>query len=162
MNDVDRESQAYSEQLYRIAFDQSPAGMVYVGVDGRFIKVNSAMCEIAGYCAEELVGMAVSNLTHPDDRARDADLLEPFLRGSMPTYENEKRYVRKDGDVRWVTVAARMVTDAEGRPLHTVSVVLDITARKRAQVQSLQSAGILRAICEVSPDLIFVDRKSVV
>ena len=156
MNDDERDTQAYSEQLYRIAFDQSPAGMVHVGVDGRFIKVNSAMCEIVGYCAEELVGMAVSNLTHPDDRARDAELLEPFLRGIMPTYENEKRYVRKDGDVRWVTVAARMVTDAQGRPLHTVSVVLDITARNRAQVQSLQSAGILRAICEVSPDLIFV------
>ena len=79
----------YSEQLHRIAFDQSPTGMAYVGVDGRFTKVNQAMCEIAGYSAEELVGMQVSDLTHQDDRARDAELLAPFLAGSTTTYEND-------------------------------------------------------------------------
>ena len=126
----------YSENLHRIAFDQSPTGMAYVGVDGRFMKVNSAMCEIAGYAAEELLGMRVSDITHPADRARDAELLAPFLSGSTPSYENQKRYVRKDGAVRWVAVAARMVTDAAGRPLHTVGVSMDITARMVAQEES--------------------------
>ena len=125
----------YSEQLHRIAFNQSPAGMACVKADGRFSKVNQAMCEIAGYSAEELVGMKVSELTHPDDRARDAQLFDPFLRGDTPSYENDKRYVRKDGGVRWVSVTTRMVTDTEDRPLHTVAVVLDITARKRAEAE---------------------------
>ena len=129
----DDEQLRYSEQLHRVAFEQSPTGMVYVGPDGRFIKVNPAMCEITGYPAEELVGMTVYDLTHLDDRERDAELLAPFLRGDTPTYENDKRYVRKDGGVRWVSITARMVTDAEGRPLHTVGVVLDITERKRAE-----------------------------
>ena len=123
----------HREQLHRVAFDQSPTGMAYVGTDGRFIKVNPTMCEIAGYPAEELVGMTVSDITHPDDRARDAELVTPFLRGGTPTYENDKRYVRKDGGVCWVSITARMVTDAEGRPLHSLGVVVDITERKQAE-----------------------------
>ena len=122
----------YSEQLHRIAFDQSPTGMVYVRADGRFTKVNAAMCGIVGYHAGELLGMTVSDLTHPDDRAGDAELIDPFLRGDTLTYDNDKRYVRKDGSVCWVAVTARMVKDANGRPLHTVGVIRDITERKQA------------------------------
>ena len=126
----------YSEQLHRIAFDQSPTGMAYVGVDGRYLKVNPAMCEITGYAAEELMGMTMSDLTHLDDRARDAEIFASFLSGGTPIYENDKRYVRKDGSVRWVAATARMVMDADGRPLHTVGIVQDITDRKRAEAES--------------------------
>lgn len=133
----------YSEQLHRVAFDQSPTGMVYVGADGRLIKVNPAMCVITGYPAEELVGMKVSDLTHPDDLAADAELVTPFLRGDTLTYENDKRYVRKDGGVRWVSITERMVTDAEGQPLHSVGVVRDITERKRVEGERQLLASIV-------------------
>jgi PAS domain S-box-containing protein len=116
----------YSEQLHRIAFDQSPAGMAYLGLDGRFIKVNQRICEITGYSDEELLGMSISNLTHKDDLLRDAALLYPFLQGGAGTYENQKRYLCKDGSARWVAVTARMVTDKEGRPQHAVGVIRDI------------------------------------
>ena len=134
----------YSEQLHRIAFDQSPIGMSYVGADGRFIKMNLAMCELTGYGAEELVGMMVSDLTHPDDQAHDTEIFAPFLRGDTPIYANEKRYVRKGGGVRWVAVTARMVTDADGRPLHTVGVSADITERKLAEATQREIAERLR------------------
>ena len=146
----------YSEQLHRVAFDQSPTGMVYVGADGRLIKVNPAMCEITGYPTEELVGMRVTDLTHPDDRAHDAEILAPFLRGDTPTYENDKRYVQKDGGVRWVSITARMVTDAEGRPLHTVGVALDITARKRVEEALADRTELLNGVLEGTTDVVFV------
>ena len=152
----DEEQLRYSEQLHRVAFDQSPTGMAYVGTDGRFIKVNPTMCEITGYPAEELVGMTVSDLTHPDDRAHDAEILAPFLRGDTPTYENDKRYVQKDGGVRWVSITARMVTDAEGRPLHTVGVALDITARKRVEEALADRTELLNGVLEGTTDVIFV------
>ena len=145
-----------SERLHRIAFGQSPTGMVYVGADGRLIQVNPAMCEITGYPAEELVGMKVSDLTHPDDLAHDAKLLAPYLRGDTQVYENDKRYVRKDGGVRWVSVTARMVPDAESRPLHSVGVILDITERKRSESELRRSADLLRGVTDGTSDLIFV------
>ena len=150
------EQMRYSEQLHRVAFDESPTGMVYVGADGRLIKVNPAMCEITGYPAEELVGMKVYDLTHPDDLAHDAELVTPFLRGDTPTYENDKRYVRKDGSVRWVSITARMVTDAAGNPLHTVGIVLDITERKRAEQALADRTELLSGVLEGMTDVIFV------
>jgi PAS domain S-box-containing protein len=123
----------YSEELHRIGFDQSPTGMVHVGPDGRFLRVNPAYCDITGYAADELLRMRVTDLTHPDDRAGDAALIDPYLAGASPTYANEKRYVRKDGGVRRVAVTARMVTDAEGRPLHSLAVIRDVTDQRRTE-----------------------------
>ncbi len=148
----------YSEQLHRIAFEQSPTGMAYVGPDGRFIKVNQAMCEIAGRAAEALVGMKVWDLAHPDDQARDAELLAPFLRGDTPFYQNEKRYLRKDGGVRWVAVTASMVTDAEGRPLHTVSVIRDITALKASESVLREAQDQFVTLANTAPAMLWVTK----
>ena len=123
----------YSEQLHRIAFDHAPTGMAFTGPDGRFTRVNRRLCEISGYSADELLEMTVSQLTHPDDLAHDAELLDAFSRGLTSKYENEKRYLCKDGTVSWVAETARMLFDQDGRPLHSVSVIRDINERKRAQ-----------------------------
>ena len=128
-----------SDELHRIAFDQAPTGMAYVGTQQRYTKVNERLCEITGYSATELLHMPIAQLTHPDDRARDAPLLNAFLSGAAPTYEAEKRYVRKDGGVRWVAVTARAVADAQGHVVHRVSVIRDITEHKR-NVLELQRA----------------------
>ena len=152
------EALRYSEQVHRVAFEQSPTGMVYVGLDGRLIKANPAMCEITGYSVEELLGMKRSELTHPDDLAHDAELLAPFLRADTPTYENDKRCVRKDGGARWVSVIARMVTDAEGRPLHSVDVVRDITVYKAAERMLRESQDKFSALANAAPAMLWVTK----
>ncbi len=119
-----------SEELHRIAFDLAPAGMAYLGLDDRFTKVNETLCEITGYTAAELVGMSGAELTLPEDLARDAELLTAFRKGSATKHVNEKRYVRKDGSIRWVAGSTSVVTDASARPLHSIHVVRDITERK--------------------------------
>lgn len=116
----------YSEQLHRIAFDQSPMGMVYLGLDGRFNKVNHRLCEITGYDTEELLGMTVSDISHPDDLARDSELLNRFLHGGEDTFETETRYLCKDGSMRWVAVTARMISDKDGRAQYSVVLIRDI------------------------------------
>ena len=140
-----------SEQLHRIAFDQAPIGMEYVGPDQRFMKVNARMCEISGYTEDELLRMKVSDLTHPDDVAGDTELLDAFFRGGTPYYQNEKRDVRKDGTIRWVAVTKRMVTDEVGRPLHSIGVIRDITDRKRAEAALRRSHDTYLSLIENNP-----------
>jgi len=120
------------EQLNRIAFDLSPCGMVSIGRDGRFLKVNEAYCKITGYSAEELKRMKIAELTHPDDWRSEAPRYATYLTGGT-IFESEKRYVRKDGSLCWVVVAARMVTDAAGEPSYSIGVIQDITLRKHAE-----------------------------
>ena len=142
----------HSEQLHRIAFDLAPTGMAYLGADGIFTKVNGVMCEITGYSADELARMKVTDLTHPDDLSRDIELLDAFLSGGTPAYENEKRYVRKDGSIRWVAVTARMVTDDAGQPLHGICVNRDIHDRKTAQTALRTSEIRYRRLFEAAHD----------
>lgn len=101
----------------------------------RFVRVNARFCQIAGYSEQELIGMEVSALTHPDDRARDAELYAPFARGEIPEYHTEKRYLRRDGSIIWVRVYAGLIRDEDGQPARTIAAVQEITAEKEAEAR---------------------------
>ena len=77
--------------------------------------------------------MSVRDLTHPDDRAADWDLFQRAVRGETPLYQNEKRYVRRDGSVVWVRLNASFCATRRARPVRTMAVIEDITARKQAE-----------------------------
>jgi signal transduction histidine kinase len=74
-----------------------------------------------------------SEVTHPDDRARNSEGIAQLLRVAIPEYVTEKRYLRKNGKIVWAQVAVALVRDRSGRPLHSVSIMQDITDRKRAE-----------------------------
>ena len=129
----DEQALRYSDQVNRITFDFAPTAMVMVDLDGRLTRVNGNTCEFSGYSAAELLLMRVSDLMHPEDREHEAARLQSFLAGGPVSYAHEMRHVRKDGELRWGVITARIVRDAEGRPLHGIGVIQDITERKRAE-----------------------------
>ena len=151
-------SDRHSNQfIRRIAFELAPVAIAFVGLDARFIKVNESLCTLTGYAADELIGMAVADLTHSDDRDRDAGLVQAFFSQSgNDVYENEKRYVRKDGGIRWVAITARIVKDANGQPTHSIGVIRDISDRKTAVAALQDSEAFNRSIVESSPDCLKV------
>ncbi|MBX3160691.1 MAG: PAS domain S-box protein [Deltaproteobacteria bacterium] len=102
---------------------------------GTFRRVNDTFCLLTGYSREELLGMPVHTLTHPEDKAEDWAKFSRMLVGDAPEYSAEKRYVRKDGKVIWVQVAAHAVRDEDGEPHHTIGIISDITARKEAEAE---------------------------
>jgi PAS domain S-box-containing protein len=120
-------------ERFRIAFDKAPIGMALIGTDGRFLRVNAALCQITGYTEKEMLQATFASLTHPDDRERDTDALARFLSGRIDTYITEKRYVRRDGRVAWVQLHVSSVNDPGDRLLYFITQVVDISARKRAE-----------------------------
>lgn len=156
-NALEQDADANSNQFHRIAFELAPVAIAFVGLDARFIKVNESLCTLTGYAADELIGMAVADLTHSDDRDRDARLVQAyFSQGGDAVYENEKRYVRKDGGVCWVSITARIVKDANGMPIHSIAVIRDISDRKTAVAALQDSEAFNRSIVESSPDCLKV------
>jgi diguanylate cyclase (GGDEF)-like protein/PAS domain S-box-containing protein len=129
-----------SEARFRSAFESAGHGMALVDLDGRFVKVNAAYCRITGYSEDELLGRTFEDITHPDDRAENVLNSRRLHAGEIPVYETEKRYVRKDGRIVWVQLNAAMVRDASGVPLHHITHVQDITARKAAEAALLAQA----------------------
>jgi PAS domain S-box-containing protein len=142
-----------SESRFRAIFEQAAIGMADSSLDARFIRLNQRFCEIMGYSREELLGLTFREISHPDDLARDEQLVAQLLRGELSSFTAEKRYLRKNGDVVWANLMVSLLRSPSGDPLHFVAVVEDITGQKRAgeerrhlerqllQAQKMESVG---------------------
>ena len=138
-----------SEAQFRAIFDFASVGIVQADpVSGRLLRSNDTFCRITGYAAHELCVMTFPELTHPEDRANDWELFSRAERGETPTYQNEKRYVRKDGKVIWVRLNAAFIRDGAGRAVRTVAVCEDITNRRQTEEKLRRSEALYRAIGE--------------
>src|SRR5260370_14064059 len=84
------------------AFDQAAIGMALVGLDGAWLCVNSALCEIVGYPEQELLTTNFKQITHPGDLSADLNYVGQMLRGEIRSYQMEKRYLAKDGHTVFV------------------------------------------------------------
>jgi PAS domain S-box-containing protein len=122
-----------AEQRLQAAFENAPNGMALVGLDGRFLKVNTALCEITGYPQERLERMTALEITHPDDVEANRERLNALAEEQDTTPSAELRYVRADGSVVWTQRRATVVRDNEGRPLYFVAQIQDVTERRRFQ-----------------------------
>jgi PAS domain S-box-containing protein len=143
------ESLRASEAEFRAVFELAASGKCQADPrSGRFLRVNRKLCDIAGYSKEELLGLTFSQITHPDDRAKDLDQFQRLIAGELAEYSTEKRYVRKDGRTVWVHVTTTLIRDAHGSPLRTVGVVLDIDDRKRMEKALRDSEERYRLILE--------------
>ncbi|HEX2728245.1 MAG TPA: PAS domain S-box protein, partial [Rubrobacteraceae bacterium] len=119
---------------------------------GRFLRANPEFCRITGYSSEELLGMTFLQITHPEDREENLESFGQVMRGGNPEYETEKRYVRKGGSVAWVTVRATIIRNSDGDAARTVTVVQDVTIRKKAEQRLLVLARASRAFAESGTD----------
>ncbi|MBD0346430.1 MAG: PAS domain S-box protein, partial [Coleofasciculus sp. Co-bin14] len=122
-----------SEERFRSAFDSAAIGKALVALDGRWLKVNRALCEIVGYSEQEILGTTFQAITHPDDLDIDLDYVRQLLEGKIRSFEMEKRYFHKLGHVVWILLSGSLLRDAEGKPLYFIGQVQDITLRKQTE-----------------------------
>jgi PAS domain S-box-containing protein len=80
-----------SEARFRATFDTAAVGVAHIGADGRWLRVNGALCRILGYTADELLTKSFQDLTYPDDLAADLVQVELMREGKIDSYNLEKR-----------------------------------------------------------------------
>ena len=117
------------------AFDHAPIGMAILGADGRYVRVNHALCGMLGRRREELVGARDNEITHPDDRQRDVELAWKILRGELDSVQLEKRFVKPDGAIVWVIANMTYLRDDDGNGIAWVGQWQDVTARRTAEAE---------------------------
>jgi PAS domain S-box-containing protein len=137
-----------SEERFRRVFEEGPLGVALVGRDYRFLKVNGALCRMVGYSESELTQMSFADITYPEDMVVNRGLADRMFRREIPSYWLQKRYVKKDGDIIWVSLTASVIRNAEGEPLYGLAMIVDITENKHAEAealarQKLESLGVL-------------------
>ncbi len=133
------------EARFRALFEQAAVGVAHVNLDGAFSLVNQRFADITGRSLAGLQACSFQQITHPEDLDADLDRVRRLLAGEIGTYSMEKRYLRPDGGQVWVLLTVSLVHDSADAPLHFVSVVQDIDARKQAErAQAAQLAELQR------------------
>ena len=120
-----------SEQRFRNILNNVPIGVAYTDLEGRVKQVNPRFCELTGYGDDELLGMDIASLTHPDDQAQNVELSAQLVRGEIPMYRRQSRYLTRDQRMVWVQSIVTLLRDVQGRPHRIVGVVEDITEHLR-------------------------------
>jgi PAS domain S-box-containing protein len=133
-------SENHHQQLFQDAFHFAAIGMALVGLDGRWLRVNRSVSELLGYTEAELLAGSFQDITHPDDLALDLAYVDDLVQGRITHYQMDKRYFRKDGEIVWVCLDVSLVRDAEGKPQHFISQLMDISARKKAELELTASS----------------------
>ncbi|MGI0486845.1 PAS domain S-box protein [Pantanalinema rosaneae CENA516] len=119
-----------SEERFRSAFDNAPIGIALVGLTGKWLKVNPALCDILGYTEAELLTKTFQDITHPDDLDIDLSYMDQLLAGEIRSYTLKKRYVDRWGHIIWILLDASLIRDAQGEPKYFLSQIQDITERQ--------------------------------
>jgi diguanylate cyclase (GGDEF)-like protein/PAS domain S-box-containing protein len=125
------------ERTLELAVDQAPIGIARTTLEGRWIDVNDALCEMLGFSRDELLDQGWLAITHPDNRAPSGThWVTSLLTGEVRRTQMEKRYLHRDGHVVWVRVTSSLVRDDAGEPSFLVTQIEDVTARRKAESQA--------------------------
>jgi PAS domain S-box-containing protein len=145
-----------SEQQLRSTFEQAAVGIAHNALDGSWLRVNQRLCDIVGYTREELLQKTFQDVTHPDDLEADLEQGRRLVAGEIPTYSMEKRYIRKDGSVVWISLTVSLVREPSGDPGYFIAVIEDITERKRTEEALRLSEELYRTVVEQAAENIFI------
>jgi PAS domain S-box-containing protein len=124
-----------SEQRCRTIYEEAPLGIYLMDLNEHFVRANHAFCAMLGYREEELRGQHIATFNHPDDVPIEVSRLERLLAGELPRYYVQKRYIARDSSVVWANLTANAIHDANGVVLYGISIIEEITAQKRAEIQ---------------------------
>ena len=149
-----------AHERFRSAFENAPIGMGMCDLEGRIIQTNAAYGTILGRRPEDLVGMTISDITHPDDREWSSAELREFVSGGAATYQTEKRYIHSDGRSVWAAVSISCVRDDEQQPMYLIAQAEDITERREMR-ERLAYAAIHDPLTGLPNRELFMDRVEV-
>jgi PAS domain S-box-containing protein len=143
------------DSLFRSLFAQTTVGVAVGSLDGRFLRVNEALCRLLGYDEQELLLKSFQEVTHADDRQASLDFQQELLAASRSRVY-EKRYLTRDGSTVWVRITGTLVRDGSGSPECSVALIHDITQLKVAEEALRASEARFRRMVEMGSDWYWV------
>ncbi len=123
----------------RAIFNSSAMGIIIGDLQGNYTFVNRIAAETLGYTPEEIYQKNSMELVHPEDWQKTQEDLLNVIHGHIPAYQNERRYVCKDGRVIWAFISVSPIRNDQGELEALLGVLNDITERKQLE-ENLQRA----------------------
>ena len=140
-----------SEGRFRTLFEQAAVGVALLETKtGRYVRINQKYCDFLGYTLEEMLQLRFQDVTYPEDTQTNVDYNSLLIEGKIREFENEKRYLRKDGQMVWgILSASPLWLPGETPEVYThIAVVQDISERKKTEEALLESEEKFRSLFE--------------
>jgi PAS domain S-box-containing protein len=141
-----------SEERFRKVFEEAPLGMVITTVETDIFTVNQKFCKMLGYTQQELMEMRVADITYPEDIPKSREQIAKMLTQERPSFQMDKRYVKKNGQLIWGNVTASCFYDEDNTPIYCLAMIEDITQRKQAEEELRK----LSLAIEQSPSILVI------
>ena len=146
-----------AEQKVRLILENSVEGFFVSTVAGRFVEANQAHLRLLGYetleaMQAEIVDIGRQVYARPADREAILAALERDGRVRGVEYEA----YRRNGNAIWVSLSALALRDADGRLLGMQGFTVDITERKRAELEAIRANERFLHVLDNQADVLFV------
>jgi PAS domain S-box-containing protein len=133
-----------SEARFRAMFERAAVGIALIGMDGRLIDANAALCGILEIPHEKLIRMEPNHLVHAEDYAVFEFEFGDILAGRREHYRKEIRLLANNGQPVWCRLMVSAVKNLQNEPMFIIAMAEDISKQREAEQASLQAADSLR------------------
>ena len=142
-----------SEERFMSAFEHAAIGMALLTPEGRWFRVNRALCDLIGYSEVELLQQTFQDVTHPDDLGNSLNYVGRLLGGEINSFQMEKRYIHKQGWILWILLSVSLLRDDQGKPLYFIAQLQDISERKRVEAAEREQRALAEALRDTAETL---------
>lgn len=123
-----------SEERFRTLFEDAILGIALIDAAGQILACNPALQTMLGYGEDELRGTSLNGYSHPDDAETYQELYQSLVTAELAYYQVQKRYVRKDGAVRWIELTLSGVKRIiKSDPIVAIAMLQDVTEKRKSQ-----------------------------
>lgn len=148
-----------SEEIFRTVYEHAAVGIEMLDLEGHILRCNEALCQILGYTEQELKQHTYLDITHPDYREHELEMVRQLLAKEIPSYSYEKCYLHRDGHGVWVRITSSLAwTDTPYR----ITVIEDITERKKAEHELRRRTRSVQLLSDSATRLLMEDRPELV
>jgi PAS domain S-box-containing protein len=144
-----------SEEKLSATYEAATVGIAEADSDGRLVRVNDAICNMLGRSREQLLAMAFSDYTHPDDVEQDLALYVRQVAGELDNYVLRKRALKPDGSVVYLDIRSSSVRDSSGGFRYGVRVIQDVTVAQLMEDRLRESERHMRDLLEALPAAVY-------
>ncbi|MGV1006102.1 MAG: PAS domain S-box protein [Candidatus Nanopelagicales bacterium] len=123
-----RKLQAKADERYRKSMDNSAVAMCLIGLDGGFVEVNDALCQLSGFAAETLMQKTFREFIAPEYFEASLEKALDMMGGRFDSYRMLKQYVHAEGRRLWGDLSMSCIRDEHGDVEYFIAQITDITA----------------------------------
>lgn len=139
-----------AERRFQAAFEDLTTGLAIIGIDGIFLKVNKAFCDMLSYEEKDLLESRFDQIIDADERESQGDIMALFLSLEKPEQPAERRLRTRDGRSVWSAMSISLIGDSEGGPTYFIVHFQDITEQKRIEEGIKEEGRLYRSLVDVS------------